>query len=724
MISALRSALRLSIRARLIAMTSITVVGVVCLLTLVIAFTAARILQQESSRQQSQSLEQSAALLSNFLDVRETNLSLWAANPLVEAVFKDPALASVFIPSLRSYFAQARAQEPWIAHIFLLQDKAVLYDDSDGFKFSDGAAGSQDGVAALTALPATGISLINLRQLNPTLDQPVVHLKRPLVIDGTAVPGAFVVLLLDFEQIDRRLFGQIQIGRHGFVSAIGTSISGELIVPSRAIADSPERSDFLASTRGWTSAADAPENYRSVALKSTPLFLRPFSIVSVASLNDVREPVLRLIFFASACGLVALLAGIWSAVFFSARLVNPILALTVKSEQLAHDNAHVEGDASVQPLETNAERPEALSNDATETASQDELGRLAKSFDRMQEAIRQKISVIEAQNEQLRISDQLKAELNQTLERRVTERTQQLQTSLEAQQHISEELERQSVSLVESNHNLEATLIDLRQTQDMLVQAEKLASLGSLVAGVAHELNTPIGVALTTASTLEDSSREFAQVVAAGGVKRTALDEFLKYSADMGALLVRSCHRAANLVASFKQVAVDQTSEQQRSFDLQALVKDIVASLRPSFSTAAWHIEVDVPAGILCDSYPGPLGQVLTNLIQNAGNHAFAGNAAGALRITASRTADTVNLVVADDGKGMNAETLSHIFDPFFTTTLGKGGSGLGLAICRNIVMGVLGGQLTATSQPGVGSQFVVRFPTTAPHPVKPAGKS
>ncbi|MBK9625498.1 MAG: hypothetical protein IPO38_13640 [Rhodocyclaceae bacterium] len=266
----------------------------------------------------------------------------------------------------------------------------------------------------------------------------------------------------------------------------------------------------------------------------------------------------------------------------------------------------------------------------------------------------------------------------------------------------------------ERTAELSATVARLQQTQDDLVHAEKLASLGSLVAGVSHELNTPIGNALTTASTLQDDAKDFQRAVAEGGIKRSTLDGFVQRSVDMSALLVRSCYRAAHLISSFKQVAVDQTSEQQRRFDLLTLIEDNVASLQPSFKGAAWTIVVDVPGGISCNSYPGPLGQVLVNLIQNAAVHAFESAQAGLLRISATADASMVEIVVSDNGAGMSKETLERIFEPFFTTKLGKGGSGLGLVICRNIVTGVLGGQLIATSQPGAGSQFTIKFPPVA----------
>lgn len=270
-------------------------------------------------------------------------------------------------------------------------------------------------------------------------------------------------------------------------------------------------------------------------------------------------------------------------------------------------------------------------------------------------------------------------------------------------------------------HELSATVIRLQQAQHDLAEAEKLASLGALVAGVSHELNTPIGVALTAASALEDEALAFKQSLDVGGLKRSALDGFVQGAIDKGNLLAQSCHRAANLIRSFKQVAVDQTSEQRREFDLLELVDDNLAALRPSLNAATWSIEVDVPAGIRCNSYPGPLGQVLTHVIQNAAVHAFEDRPAGLLRITAVANAGTVEMRISDNGHGMSAHSLAHVFEPFYTTKLGKGGSGLGMAVCRNIVVGVLGGQIAVTSQPGAGSEFVVRFPLVAPHSAKNA---
>jgi signal transduction histidine kinase len=319
--------------------------------------------------------------------------------------------------------------------------------------------------------------------------------------------------------------------------------------------------------------------------------------------------------------------------------------------------------------------------------------------------------------------------LNQSLEQQVQERTEQLHEALHNQQVISQrlldngqaleksyaELARRTEALTDTNMTLELTLRDLRAAQSQLVQSEKMASLGQLVAGVAHELNTPIGNALVTATVLESAARELQENMQKGELRRSTLTSYLDRSIPMTELLSRSCMRAADLIASFKQVAVDQTSERRRVFNLHALVVDLVAALRPSFRNTAWNIELAIPDNISCDSYPGPLGQVITNIVQNAAIHAFDGRDAGTLSITATLVDDMVELVVQDDGRGMDQETLARIFEPFYTTRLGQGGSGLGMSIVLNIVTGIIGGKLDVQSEPERGTRLVVTFPRVAP---------
>lgn len=282
--------------------------------------------------------------------------------------------------------------------------------------------------------------------------------------------------------------------------------------------------------------------------------------------------------------------------------------------------------------------------------------------------------------------------LNTQLEARVGERTKALQ---------------------DANSELFETLNSLKTTQSELIKSEKLAALGSLVAGVAHELNTPLGNSLTVASTMDHKLEEFTKVMASG-LKRSVLEQFVSDSRAGTDILLRNLTRASELVLSFKQVAVDQTSSHRRRFALDTVVSEILITLNPVIRKSPCKISTHVAEGIWFDSYPGPLGQVLTNLVNNAMIHGFEPGTAGHIDITATvLNANQVELRVRDDGQGISAENLTRIFDPFFTTRLGQGGSGLGLHIVHNIVTGMLGGEIEVHSAVNDGTTFVLTLPLT-----------
>ncbi|KAF7599559.1 MAG: hypothetical protein CGU29_03560 [Candidatus Dactylopiibacterium carminicum] len=296
---------------------------------------------------------------------------------------------------------------------------------------------------------------------------------------------------------------------------------------------------------------------------------------------------------------------------------------------------------------------------------------------------------------QLRAAQRQVEELNQSLEKRVEARTH---------------------DLAQSNAELETALVRLKRTLDELVRAEKLAALGSLVAGVAHELNTPIGNALMVASTLHDLNVTFQDQIEAG-LKRSTLDAYVGESASAADSLLRNLQRAAELISSFKQVAVDQTSSQRRRFDLAEVVGEIVVTLQPVFRKTPFQVSADIPRGLLLDSYPGPFGQVVTNLLNNTILHAFEGRNHGLVSLQACHDPEDgwIRFSCRDDGVGISPANLRRIFDPFFTTRLGREGTGLGLNIVHNIVSSVLGGEITVESEEGRGSCFILRLPVQAP---------
>lgn len=258
----------------------------------------------------------------------------------------------------------------------------------------------------------------------------------------------------------------------------------------------------------------------------------------------------------------------------------------------------------------------------------------------------------------------------------------------------------------------EEALESLKTAQESLVQAEKLASLGALVGGVAHEINTPVGIALSCASHLADSTASMRKLFEADDISVDDFERFMDTVKDTTGLILSNCERAAELIRSFKQVAVDRTSSERRRFDLGAYIRETLSSLGPHLRQAGHAVRMDCPDGIVMDSYPGALSQVLGNFVMNSLVHGYDQGAQGTLSIRVEADgADAIRLVYTDDGKGIPEENLGRIFDPFFTTRRGSGGSGLGLHIVYNLVTGPLGGHVTAESPKAGGTAFTVTIP-------------
>lgn len=281
----------------------------------------------------------------------------------------------------------------------------------------------------------------------------------------------------------------------------------------------------------------------------------------------------------------------------------------------------------------------------------------------------------------------------------------------EITQHKLHELD-----LERRNDELAVLNAKLTHAQEQLIRAEKMAALGSLVAGVAHELNTPIGIGLTVASTLLDQTRALLTDVSAGGLRKSTLEQYLG-SAERGTeLLLTALSNAGELVSNFKQVAVDQSSSKRRKFALRQVLEEILSTLSPIINATPFVLELALEEELALDSFPGPMGQVINNLVSNAMVHGLEGRPRGTMRLSArGLDAEHLEIRFEDDGVGIPEKNLTRVFDPFFTTRLGKGGSGLGLNIVYNIVTGVLGGSIHVDSLPGAGTRVTIKMPFVAP---------
>ncbi len=280
-------------------------------------------------------------------------------------------------------------------------------------------------------------------------------------------------------------------------------------------------------------------------------------------------------------------------------------------------------------------------------------------------------------------------QLNAELEQRVAKRTAELQESLEV----------------------------LKRTQRQLVQSEKMAALGGLVAGIAHEINTPLGIGVTAATFLKDKTENYVRKFAAGNLLEKDMQKYANYAMEASAIIHTNLNRAGELINSFKNVAVDQTHEERRTFRLKAYIGDILKSLRPKLKKTSHSIIINCPEELEINSYPGALSQIITNLVMNSLIHGFENIKAGEMRFDVWEEEAILVLKYSDNGCGMDEVTLSKIFDPFFTTKRNQGGTGLGMHILFNLVTQSLKGYIQVNSVLNQGTEFIIRIPITEDRP-------
>ena len=500
---------------------------------------------------------------------------------------------------------------------------------------------------------------------------PLIALSAPLLgPDGETIG----VLQGNLELLDKNYAGslaQVKVGDTGYLYML-TRDRTMLFHPD------PARRLLLAAKPGQNKGLDraldehfqgSTETVNSTGLHALATFAELKSLGWVLAANypmaEVREPFRRSLHTIAGFALVASLLLFLLITLLVRRLLLPVRLLTQHLAEV--------GQGKAQPI--------ALPH----------TGELAS----MTQAYNQMLTDLQASESARMDGERQLRDLNTSLERRVRERTEELE---------------------QTNTALTQTVSTNLAIKNELVRSEKLAALGNLVAGLAHELNTPVGNALLAASALRARTQDIGDKMDAGAIKRSDFNDFKDESIGAAILVEKNLHRAASLIDNFKQMAVDQTAEHRRTFSVDKTIAEVVSTLEFQVRTRPISVHMDLHANLSMDSYPGPLGQLIVNFFTNALAHAFPADTKGNIWIVCSRqTEDSIKIEFKDDGCGIPDANIGRVFDPFFTTRMGQGGSGLGLSIAFNIATGMLGGTLEVVSAPGQGTTFTVVLPRVAP---------
>lgn len=391
---------------------------------------------------------------------------------------------------------------------------------------------------------------------------------------------------------------------------------------------------------------------------------------------------------------------------FRSQLTLPLSELTQQIEDLELD--HLEGT-----------KVEVRHDEANE------LSVMADAFNRLIARVQDYKIQLESTQKQLLQSNEKLDQHNLLLEQEVARKTsglsqammdlQQQKQELEVkQQALREEIERRRHSedaLRTKQSELERTVDNLKQAQDRLVQSEKMAALGGFVAGITHEVNTPVGIGVTATSFLAEKLAALETAYKEKTLSPKVLEHFIEEAKQSTSLLESNLTRASELIASFKQIAVDQTSDAIRTINLAEYLHEVIRSLQPNFKKTRHHIDVNCPENLMLSCPAGAISQIFTNLLMNSLIHGFEELEEGHIRITVLDEGQMVDITYSDNGRGLTQEQLEKLFHPFFTTKRDQGGSGLGTHITYNLVRQTLGGSIQVSSEPGQGLSYHIRFP-------------
>lgn len=282
---------------------------------------------------------------------------------------------------------------------------------------------------------------------------------------------------------------------------------------------------------------------------------------------------------------------------------------------------------------------------------------------------------------------------------------------LEISKNTEEIVEERTAELENTNRRLKEALENLKKTEQKLILSEKSAALTNLVAGMAHEINTPIGICVTAVSFLQEKNSELNDLYMSGTMKKSDFEKYLNLITETTNSTLLNLNRASNLIRSFKLVAVDQSNEEKRTFNMKHYIEDILLTLKPELKKRKHEIKLNCAEDFIVNSYPGTISQIMTNLVMNSLIHGYDEGEKVTLSFNITKGNNHILFEYTDDGKGIKKEIQGKIFDAFFTTKRGNGGTGLGLHIVYNLVTQTLGGTINCESEENMGTAFTITIP-------------
>ncbi len=612
-------------------------------------------------------------LLQEYAQNLETKIStahatLAAAGQLVDAkILADPAGAKKFLES-RTFL-----QRNFKQGLYLFDATGRLIASTTAAKPAASVVTTLTETALVNstlARPEPQVSLAFARLGAPK--QPVIALSAPIWDQKTHVLLGVIQGSLDL--LDKNYAGglvPVKIGDTGYLYMVDKQRTMLFHPdPARRLALSAKPGQNAGLDRAIAEGFEgSTDNVNSTGLHALTTFVQLKSLAWILAANfpmsEVREPFRRSLTTIAGVALAAGILIFLAVVFVVRRSLLPVRLLTQHLTEVGHGKA----------------RPMSIPNAG-------ELGLMTQAYNQM-------LTELNASEAARMDGERRLRELNASLEHRVEQRTGELETA---------------------NAALQRTLSSNEAMKNELVRSEKLAALGKMVAGLAHELNTPIGNALLAASALRIRTQNLSQLMDDGTLKRSELRDFQVNGAGAAALVENNLMRAADLINNFKQVAVDQTAEHRREFQLDKTIVEVLSTLEYLVRQRPIAVHQELQPGVTMQSYPGPLGQVIINFFTNALTHAFPTDTVGEIWIrTTLQDDDWVSIEFKDNGVGIPQEHVDKVFDPFFTTRLGQGGSGLGLSIAYNIATAMLGGHIDVHSSPEGGTTFTVLLPRVAP---------